>query len=105
MCEHQGCINSQLLGAAADVSPGMQLGKGKWKKILDEAGDVFKSRSQVDLKDKWRNLERQGIVQAPVKAEPASGVDTSGFCILGMCTWCFVRVPWSPTGSTVQTLT
>jgi len=46
---------------------------------LDEAGDVFKSRSQVDLKDKWRNLERQGIVQAPVKAEPASGVDTSGF--------------------------
>ncbi len=52
---------------------GMQLGKGKWKKILDEAGDVFKSRSQVDLKDKWRNLERQGIVQAPVKAEPASG--------------------------------
>ena len=67
----------------------MQLGKGKWKKILDEAGDVFKSRSQVDLKDKWRNLERQGIVQAPVKAEPASGVDTSGFCILGMCPGCY----------------
>ncbi|DBA98075.1 hypothetical protein WJX77_001235 [Trebouxia sp. C0004] len=54
-----------------------QLGKGKWKKILDEAGDVFKSRSQVDLKDKWRNLERQGIVQVPVKAKPASG-DTAG---------------------------
>ena len=54
----------------------LQLGKGKWKKILDEAGDVFKSRSQVDLKDKWRNLERQGIVQAPVKQEPASGTVT-----------------------------
>ena len=109
MCEHQGCTNSQLSGAAADVSPGMQLGKGKWKKILDEAGDVFKSRSQVDLKDKWRNLERQGIVQAPVKAGPASGVDTSGFCILGICTWCLLRVlrcPYaSPTGSTVQRLT
>jgi len=96
MCEHQVCKRPQLLGAAADVSLGMQLGKGKWKKILDEAGDVFKSRSQVDLKDKWRNLERQGIVQAPVKAEPASGVDTLGFCILGMCTWCFLRVLWCP---------
>ena len=52
---------------------GLQLGKGKWKKILDEAGDIFKSRSQVDLKDKWRNLERQGIVQAPVKADPGQG--------------------------------
>ena len=82
----------------------MQLGKGKWKKILDEAGDVFKSRSQVDLKDKWRNLERQGIVQAPVKAEPASGMDTSGFCILGMCTGCFLRVLWClPTSSTGST--
>ena len=75
MCDHQVCQCPQLPGAAADVSLGMQLGKGKWKKILDEAGDVFKSRSQVDLKDKWRNLERQGIVQAPVKAKPA-GVGT-----------------------------
>ena len=50
----------------------VQLGKGKWK-ILDEAGDIFKSRSQVDLKDKWRNVERQGIVQAPVKGDPGSG--------------------------------
>ncbi len=89
-CEHQVCKCPQLLGAAADAALVVQLGKGKWKKILDEAGDVFKSRSQVDLKDKWRNLERQGIVQAPVKAEPASGVNTSGFfasvfwaCVLG----------------------
>ena len=51
----------------------MQLGKGKWKKILDEAGDIFKSRSQVDLKDKWRNLERQGIVQAPAKPTASQG--------------------------------
>ena len=53
--------------------PNVQLGKGKWKKILDEAGDIFKSRSQVDLKDRWRNVERQGIVQVPVKADPGSG--------------------------------
>ena len=66
------CHNLVLLLTAATV---IQLGKGKWKTILDEAGDVFKSRSQVDLKDKWRNLERQGIVQVPVKAEAASGTD------------------------------
>ena len=66
---------------------GMQLGKGKWKKILDEAGDVFKSRSQVDLKDKWRNLERQGIVQAPAKSTPGSGMPQ------GIA--CFVRLPGS----------
>ena len=66
-----------IVQSGADLLSVVQLGKGKWKKILDEAGDVFKSRSQVDLKDKWRNLERQGIVQAPVKAEPASGNSSS----------------------------
>lgn len=37
-------------------------GKGKWKRILEEGGNIFQNRSQVDLKDKWRNLERQGVV-------------------------------------------
>lgn len=37
-------------------------GKGKWKRILEEGGGIFQNRSQVDLKDKWRNLERQGVV-------------------------------------------
>ncbi|KAK9908975.1 hypothetical protein WJX75_005488 [Coccomyxa subellipsoidea] len=41
-----------------------QWGKGKWKKILEEGAAAFNNRSQVDLKDKWRNLERQGVVQA-----------------------------------------
>lgn len=66
---------------------GLQLGKGKWKKILDEAGDIFKSRSQVDLKDKWRNLERQGIVQAPVKADPGQGDKQSTANIECSGTW------------------
>jgi len=65
--------NAQISGADADVALAMQWGKGNWKKIKDEAGELLKNRSQVDLKDKWRNLELQGVVQAPVKAKPASG--------------------------------
>ncbi|KAK9846435.1 hypothetical protein WJX81_003728 [Elliptochloris bilobata] len=34
-------------------------GKGKWKKILEDGREIFLNRTQVDLKDKWRNLERQ----------------------------------------------
>eukprot|EP00884_Botryococcus_braunii_P003653 jgi/Botrbrau1/13289/Bobra.27_2s0009.1 len=39
-----------------------EFGKGKWKRILEEGGSQFQNRSQVDLKDKWRNLERQKVV-------------------------------------------
>ncbi|KAL3624395.1 hypothetical protein CASFOL_031063 [Castilleja foliolosa] len=33
-------------------------GKGYWKVILNEQRDVFEDRTEVDLKDKWRNLTR-----------------------------------------------
>ncbi|KAL4558443.1 hypothetical protein LXL04_036643 [Taraxacum kok-saghyz] len=33
-------------------------GKGNWKLILNEYRDVFEDRTEVDLKDKWRNLTR-----------------------------------------------
>ncbi|KAG6550713.1 hypothetical protein Mapa_007810 [Marchantia paleacea] len=33
-------------------------GKGRWKLILANNQTVFESRTEVDLKDKWRNLER-----------------------------------------------
>ncbi|KAL3517958.1 hypothetical protein ACH5RR_020547 [Cinchona calisaya] len=33
-------------------------GRGKWKIILNEYRDVFEERTEVDLKDKWRNLTR-----------------------------------------------
>ncbi|CAL8460763.1 g294 [Coccomyxa elongata] len=50
-----------------------QLGKGKWKKILEEGAAAFNNRSQVDLKDKWRNLERQGVVSASDGVLAANG--------------------------------
>ena len=39
-------------------------GKGKWALIHAQYHDVFKilGRTQVDLKDKWRNLEKSGQV-------------------------------------------
>ncbi|KAH7295305.1 hypothetical protein KP509_27G042100 [Ceratopteris richardii] len=38
-------------------------GKGVWKHILSKHRDVFEGRTEVDLKDKWRNIERrEGIL-------------------------------------------
>ncbi|KAJ7544551.1 hypothetical protein O6H91_09G082600 [Diphasiastrum complanatum] len=37
-------------------------GKGRWKLILQEHLDIFEDRTEVDLKDKWRNIEKsEGI--------------------------------------------
>ncbi|KAI3506648.1 hypothetical protein L1887_21209 [Cichorium endivia] len=33
-------------------------GKGNWKLILNMYRDIFEDRTEVDLKDKWRNLTR-----------------------------------------------
>lgn len=33
-------------------------GKGQWKLILNMYPDIFEERTEVDLKDKWRNLVR-----------------------------------------------
>ncbi|KAL6955708.1 hypothetical protein U1Q18_020663 [Sarracenia purpurea var. burkii] len=33
-------------------------GKGNWKLILNSYRDIFEERTQVDLKDKWRNMTR-----------------------------------------------
>ena len=33
-------------------------GPGSWAKILREHGDILCNRTQVDLKDKWRNMRR-----------------------------------------------
>ncbi|KAK9827119.1 hypothetical protein WJX74_007061 [Apatococcus lobatus] len=49
-----------------------EIGKSKWKKILEAGEGIFQNRSQVDLKDKWRNLERQGIV-APAAPRMSDG--------------------------------
>ncbi|XP_057772559.1 uncharacterized protein LOC130992093 isoform X2 [Salvia miltiorrhiza] len=35
-----------------------RFGKGYWKLILDNNRDVFEGRTEVDLKDKWRNMSR-----------------------------------------------
>lgn len=39
-------------------------GAGKWKQIRDAGGPAFAARTQVDLKDKWRNLNRAREVAA-----------------------------------------
>lgn len=33
-------------------------GRGKWKKILNSYHEIFEERTEVDLKDKWRNMTR-----------------------------------------------
>lgn len=37
-------------------------GKGRWKIILQKNKDVFHGRTEVDIKDKWRNLEKYNFV-------------------------------------------
>lgn len=37
-------------------------GVGNWKAVMEAAGDDLNHRTQVDLKDKWRNLENSGKV-------------------------------------------
>lgn len=34
-------------------------GKGRWKFILEKNRDIFEERTEVDLKDKWRNIARR----------------------------------------------
>mmetsp|Transcript_28222 Transcript_28222/g.67037 ORF Transcript_28222/g.67037 Transcript_28222/m.67037 type:complete len:296 (-) Transcript_28222:125-1012(-) len=46
-----------------------QYGKGKWKKVLEKGTGTFSPhRNSVDLKDKWRNLQRSGAVQLLLEA-------------------------------------
>ncbi|XP_059445323.1 helicase and polymerase-containing protein TEBICHI-like [Corylus avellana] len=35
-----------------------EYGKGNWKLILNSYRDIFEERTEVDLKDKWRNMSR-----------------------------------------------
>ncbi|KAL2324018.1 hypothetical protein Fmac_023076 [Flemingia macrophylla] len=37
-----------------------KFGRGNWKIILNSYRDIFEGRTEVDLKDKWRNLTRYG---------------------------------------------
>lgn len=40
-------------------------GKGRWKFILEKNRDIFEERTEVDLKDKWRNIARREGLHAP----------------------------------------
>ena len=44
----------------------MKFGKGKWKLILEwgKREDFFLARNAVDLKDKFRNLEKYALAEA-----------------------------------------
>jgi len=37
-------------------------GKGRWKMILLKNKEVLQGRTEVDIKDKWRNLEKYSLV-------------------------------------------
>ncbi|XP_027903338.1 uncharacterized protein LOC114163309 [Vigna unguiculata] len=37
----------------------VKFGKGNWKLILNSEKDIFAGRTEVDLKDKWRNMSRR----------------------------------------------
>lgn len=71
LAEFRGAQTSQSTSSAS-IACWLQIGKSKWKKILEAGEGIFQNRSQVDLKDKWRNLERQGIV-APVAPRLSDG--------------------------------
>ena len=51
-------------------------GKGRWKDILLESQHVFKDRTTMDLKDKWRNIER--MAQKERAREEAAAEDSEG---------------------------
>ncbi|KAL5580530.1 hypothetical protein UlMin_012972 [Ulmus minor] len=36
----------------------LRFGKGNWKFILNSYSDIFEERTEVDLKDKWRNMSK-----------------------------------------------
>ncbi|XP_027353908.1 uncharacterized protein LOC113864424 isoform X2 [Abrus precatorius] len=48
-------LEEQTLRTAVD-----KFGKGNWKLILNSHKDIFEDRTEVDLKDKWRNMMRYG---------------------------------------------
>jgi len=39
-----------------------KFGKGHWKIILLNNKEVLQGRTEVDIKDKWRNLEKYSLV-------------------------------------------
>ena len=51
-------------------------GKGRWKDILLESQHVFQDRTTMDLKDKWRNIER--MAQKERAREEAAAEDSEG---------------------------
>ncbi|XP_040870620.1 telomeric repeat-binding factor 2 isoform X1 [Glycine max] len=44
-------LEEETLKTAVD-----KFGRGNWKLILDSHKDIFEERTEVDLKDKWRNM-------------------------------------------------
>lgn len=55
-----------------------QIGRGKWKRVLEMSDGQLTHRSQVDLKDKWRNLEKQGMVPKDYPLDPHGSGELQG---------------------------
>jgi len=44
-----------------------EFGVGKWAKILKKYAPIFKNRTSVDLKDKWRNISKKNPNNSEVR--------------------------------------
>ncbi|XP_038901324.1 uncharacterized protein LOC120088243 [Benincasa hispida] len=52
-CKKWSLLEEDTLRTAVE-----RFGKGNWKLILNSYRDIFDERTEVDLKDKWRNMTR-----------------------------------------------
>mmetsp|Transcript_26959 Transcript_26959/g.37498 ORF Transcript_26959/g.37498 Transcript_26959/m.37498 type:complete len:621 (+) Transcript_26959:73-1935(+) len=53
-----------------------EFGTGKWAKILQKYGNIFKNRTSVDLKDKWRNISKKSPDTIPIAPPSVGGQST-----------------------------
>mmetsp|Transcript_12453 Transcript_12453/g.18589 ORF Transcript_12453/g.18589 Transcript_12453/m.18589 type:complete len:532 (-) Transcript_12453:199-1794(-) len=54
-----------------------EFGVGKWAKILQKYPNIFKNRTSVDLKDKWRNISKKNPTNAKLRASSSTSGSTS----------------------------
>ena len=74
-----------------------EYGEGQWVAILNRHGDVFSGRTNVDIKDKWRNMKKlpwaagatPGGLRQPRRLWSADEVEAlrNGVRILGEGNW------------------
>ncbi|KAL7187271.1 hypothetical protein ACSBR1_037353 [Camellia fascicularis] len=56
-------------------------GIGNWKLILNSYRDIFEQRTEVDLKDKWRNMIRLPLYDLVEHKVQGDGNCQGTFCV------------------------